>query len=149
MNINVNNEDRELLRLFFKNISNESKNSQLLFMDSIEELRIILEKFIYENNLNENLVFNLFLNEVRHDEIIYKLKKNKNIIVNDLLEYNSSSRIFPVSNTIKKWYEESMLDFITDEELPNKNDGKLVRKLNQNNIEMQNYYVSMVNEIMK
>ena len=146
MNIEVSNEDRKYLIKFFDYVKSVSDNSNLLYVDNVEALRIALERFIYNYLLHDNLVFNLFLIEVRHDELMYKLKKNNSKYINDILDYNTCNRIFPVSTTVKKWYEESTYAFDLEEE---KNNKTLTRKKELYDHDVRNNYVDMINEIMR
>lgn len=132
-------EDRELLKKFFEKIEIMSSNHHLMYIENIDFFREILHEYILQNRLEENIIFNLFLNEVRHDELIYKLNKdNKEKSLKNLLILNKNDDKFSISCTIKKWHEESNLEFFND-------DNELHKSL----IKSHKNYIDMMNKIIK
>lgn len=102
----ISYDDKLLLNDFFSSFKDE-KN---FYVENIKIFRSNLENYIYKNNLGENLVFNLFLNEIRNDELFYFYKKKKGIF-----DYNV------ISDIIRKWYEKSIIYY--DDKYPMENES--------------------------
>lgn len=140
--MNLNSEDRELLKRFFDKIELATKNHHLLYIDNIDFFREILEEYIFQNNLNENIVFNLFLNEIRHDELIYNLNKsNSKITLSDYLKFHPIDEKYPISNTVERWYEESTVNFSNDE--------NILKTLTKKLIHTKSHYFDMMDKVVK
>ena len=105
MNINgiklkLSEQDRLLLTKFFAQNQNFIENNNFIYYEYLKTVGDAYEKFINENNLQDNDILKLFLLELRYDELCYKIIEN-NLEFHCLAKYN-------LNQTISKWYKETI-----------------------------------------
>ena len=108
--IEISNKNKELLRTFFKQNEEWIFNTDLLDYQNIKIFGNLLEKFMKDNNLENDYIFKLFLAEIRYDELAYYITKDCEWIKAKRKSYPtnaSNSEKVLITSTINKWLYES------------------------------------------